>query len=67
LSSADEHVNADVKYGVDSKKPKRTKEGLKAAAEEHMNMPRNRQNGLNDIFLIRPLPMPLMSEYILPG
>jgi transposase len=34
----DEHINADVKYGVGSKTPKRTKEGLRAAVEEHMNM-----------------------------
>jgi transposase len=34
----DEHVNADVKHGVGSKTPKRTKEGLRAATEEHMNM-----------------------------
>jgi transposase len=33
-----EHVNADVKYGVGSKTPKRTKEGLKEAMEKHMNM-----------------------------
>jgi transposase len=33
----DEHVNADVKYGVGSKTPKRTKEGLREATEEHMN------------------------------
>jgi transposase len=34
----DEHVNADVKYGVGSRTPKRTKEGLREATEEHMNM-----------------------------
>jgi transposase len=34
----DEHTNADVKYGVVSKTPKRTKEALREAAEEHMNM-----------------------------
>jgi transposase len=34
----DEHVNSDVKYGVGSKTPKRTREGLRAATEEHMRM-----------------------------
>jgi hypothetical protein len=34
----DEHTNADVKYGVVSKMPKRTKEALREATEEHMNM-----------------------------
>jgi transposase len=34
----DEHVNSDVKYGVGSKTPKRTREGLHAATEEHMRM-----------------------------
>jgi transposase len=32
----DEHLNADVKYSVGSKHPKRTKEELRKAAEEHM-------------------------------
>jgi transposase len=32
----DEHVNADVKYGVGSKHPKRNKEELRKATEEHM-------------------------------
>jgi transposase len=35
----DEHINADVKWGAGSKRPKRTKEGLRGAAEEHMKMP----------------------------
>jgi transposase len=34
----DEHINSDVKYGVGSKTPKRTREGLRAATEEHMRM-----------------------------
>jgi transposase len=34
----DEHVNADVKYGVGSKTQKKTKEALRAAVEEHMAM-----------------------------
>jgi hypothetical protein len=38
---ADEHVNADVKYGVGSKTPKRTKERLREAVEEHMEMLQN--------------------------
>ena len=32
----DEHLNSDVKYGVGSKAPVRTKETLRKAAEEHM-------------------------------
>lgn len=34
----DEHLNADVKQGVGSKAPVRTKENLKKAAEHHMEM-----------------------------
>jgi len=34
----DEHTNADLKYGVGSKHPKRDKESLRKAAEEHMMM-----------------------------
>jgi transposase len=34
----DEHVNADVKCGVGAKSPKRTKDKLAAATEEHMRM-----------------------------
>jgi len=34
----DEHTNADVKYGVGSKHPKRDKESLRKATEEHMMM-----------------------------
>jgi transposase len=34
----DEHVNADVKYGVGSKTPVRTKTNLKNATEMHMKM-----------------------------
>jgi transposase len=34
----DEHTNADVKYGVGSKTPKRTKEALREATKEHMDI-----------------------------
>ena len=34
----DEHINSDVKYGVGSKTPKKTKAELRAAAEEHMRI-----------------------------
>jgi len=34
----DEHVNSDVKYGVGSKHPARTKEELSKTTDEHMNM-----------------------------
>jgi transposase len=34
----DERVNSDVKYGVGSKHPKRTKEELKKTTDEHMQM-----------------------------
>jgi len=34
----DEHVNSDVKYGVGSRTPKKTREGLQIATEEHMRM-----------------------------
>jgi hypothetical protein len=34
----DEHTNADVKYGVGSKTPKRTKEALREATEEYMDI-----------------------------
>lgn len=34
----DEHVNSDIKYGVGSKVPVRTKENLRIAADEHMKM-----------------------------
>jgi transposase len=34
----DEHVNSDVKYGVGSKHPKRNKEELRKATEEHMQL-----------------------------
>jgi transposase len=34
----DEHVNADVKYGVGSKQPKKTKEELRKAAQSHMRL-----------------------------
>jgi transposase len=47
----DEHVNSDVKYGVGSKTPKRTKEGLRAAAEEHMNMLRKTPRRIKRYFL----------------
>jgi len=34
----DEHLNSDLKYGVGSKAPVRTKETLRLAGEEHMKM-----------------------------
>jgi transposase len=34
----DERVNADVKYGVGAKQPKRTKEELEKTTQEHMSM-----------------------------
>lgn len=34
----DEHLNADVKYGVGSRTPVKTKENMKKNATEHMNM-----------------------------
>ena len=34
----DEHINSDVKYGVGSRKPKRTEKDLSSAVNEHMNM-----------------------------
>jgi len=34
----DEHVNADLKYGIGSKAPKKTKENMMSAAEEHMQL-----------------------------
>jgi transposase len=33
-----EHLNADLKYGVGSKTPRKTREALQEAAEDHMNM-----------------------------
>jgi transposase len=47
----DEHVNADVKYGVGSKTPKRTKAMLRKATEEHMNMVRNTPKRIKRYFL----------------
>jgi transposase len=47
----DEHVNADVKNGVGSKTPKRTKEGLREATEEHMNMLRRTPDRIKRYFL----------------
>jgi transposase len=37
----DEHLNADVKQGVSSRVPAKTKEKLHTATEEHMQMLRN--------------------------
>ncbi|MDR2479635.1 MAG: hypothetical protein LBD48_10025 [Treponema sp.] len=34
----DEHLNADVKQGVGERSPKKSKEGLRIATEEHMKM-----------------------------
>jgi transposase len=47
----DEHINADVKCGVDSMRPKRTKEGLGEAVEEHMNMLRRTPKRIKRYFL----------------
>jgi transposase len=47
----DEHVNADVKYGVGSRTPKRTKEGLREATEDHMNMLRKTPKRIKRYFL----------------
>jgi transposase len=47
----DGHINGDVKYGVGSKTPKRTKEGLREATEEHMNMPRRTPKRIKRYFL----------------
>jgi hypothetical protein len=47
----DEYVNADVKYGAGSKTPKRTKEGLREAAEEHMNILRRTPKRIKRCFL----------------
>jgi transposase len=47
----DEHVNADVTYGVGSRTPKRTKEGLREATEKHMNMLRKTPNRIKRYFL----------------
>lgn len=47
----DEHINADVKYGVGSKTPKRTKEALREATEEHMNMLRATPKRIRSYFL----------------
>lgn len=44
----DEHVKADEKYGVGSKS---IKEGLRAAAEEPMNMLRKRPERIRRYFL----------------
>jgi transposase len=47
----DEHLNADVKYGVGSRTPKRTKEGLRSATEEHMNMLNDNPKRITRYFL----------------
>jgi transposase len=47
----DEHINADVKYGAGSRTPKRTKEGLREAAEEHMKMLRKTPKRIRRYFL----------------
>jgi transposase len=47
----DERVNADVKCGMVSKTPKRTKEALRAATEEHMSMPHKTPKRIKRYFL----------------
>lgn len=46
----DEHVNSDVKYGVGSKAPVRTKENLRKAAEEHMSILRSTPDRIKKYF-----------------
>jgi transposase len=47
----DEHVNADVKYGVGSRTPKKTEEALREATEEHMKMLRDTPERIIQYFL----------------
>jgi transposase len=47
----DEYLNADVKYGVGSKQPKRTKEDLRNATEEHLNMLKKNPKRVKRYFL----------------
>jgi len=46
----DEHLNADVKYGVGSKVPVRTKDKLRNAAESHMKMLEQRPERIRKYF-----------------
>ena len=47
----DEHVNSDVKYGVGSKHPARTKEELSKTTEEHMMMLKENPERIKRYFL----------------
>jgi transposase len=47
----DEHVNADVKYGVGSKRPKKSKEELRKTTSEHMLMLKKNPNRIKRYFL----------------
>ncbi len=46
----DEHLNADVKYGVGSRTPVRTKDTLRKAASEHMDMLKNNPSRIEKYF-----------------
>lgn len=46
----DEHLNADLKYGVGSRAPSRSKKHLKAAAEDHLEMLKNSPNRIRKYF-----------------
>jgi transposase len=46
----DEHINADVKYGVGSKQPKRTKEELRKTTQSHMLMLKRKPNRIIKYF-----------------
>ena len=46
----DEHLNADVKYGVGSKVPVRTKNKLRSAAESPMRIPERRPERIRKYF-----------------
>jgi transposase len=46
----DEHLNADLKQGVGSRAPSRSKKNLKSAAENHLEMLRNSPNRIRTYF-----------------
>jgi transposase len=46
----DEHLNSDLKYGVGSKAPVRTKVTLRKAADEHMDMLRSKPERIEKYF-----------------
>jgi transposase len=47
----DEHINADVKYGVGSKRPKRTRVELRKTTSKHMMMLKRNPNRIKRYFL----------------